>query len=93
MLSLITTEQSGGALIKSTDATIRNRPRKDNVVARENAAVFNRTHTRVHTHTHKHTQGINRHQPGTAWRRAGILTGQVSIVTARWAEMTLIVGL
>lgn len=40
MLSLITTEQSGLALINSTDMTIRNLPHKVNTVACENAAVF-----------------------------------------------------
>lgn len=35
MLSLITAEQSGRALINSSDMTIRNPPRKDGAAARE----------------------------------------------------------
>lgn len=43
--------------------------------------------------THTHTPGINCRRPGAAGRRATALAGEVSIVTAHWAEVTLIVEL
>lgn len=95
MLSLITAEQSGPALINSTDMTIRNPSRKDHTVIEENAPVFHQTPPRTHPHLHTqtHTPGINCCGPRAAGRRATALTGKVSIVTARWAEMMLIVEL
>lgn len=88
MLSLIATEQRDLALINSTDMTIRNPPHKDNRLACENAAVFIKP---------AHTPGINCRRPGqdrgAAGKRATALTGKVSIVTACWAEMMLIVEL
>lgn len=92
MLSLITTEQSGPALINSTDMTIRNPSRKDHTVIVKMHLFFIKL-PHAHTHTQTHTQGIKCCGPGAAGRRATALTGKVSIVTARWAEMMLIVEL
>ncbi len=56
MLSLITAEQSGPALINSTDMTIRNPSRKDHTVIVKMHLFFIKLPLRTHPHTNTHTR-------------------------------------
>lgn len=76
MLSLITTERSGLALINSTDVTISIPLHKDSTLPREKCSCLHPT----------------LHKPGISWCQPGQYKGfSVSIVTARWVEMLMFI--